>query len=259
MQGWEFWTVAVIAAFLTGVSKGGLPLVGALVVPVMSLAISPVAAAGLMLPVYVVSDWFGLYAYRKEFDRRVLAIACAGMTIGVGVGWSIAHYISEDWVTALVGTIAVAFSLNTLLRKPKAASEQRATVAKGMFWCTIAGFTSFVSHTGGPPYQVWTLPLGLRKAVFAGTSTIAFAYINAVKLVPYYFLGQITLSSLKTAAVLMPVAAGSVYLGVWAVQRLPEALFFRIVTWSLLIIGADLMGRGLTGVEPIMALFAQFG
>ena len=207
---------------------------------------------------YVVSDWFGLYAYRKEFDKRVLVIACVGMTVGVGVGWSIARYISEDWVTALVGTIAVAFSLNTLLRKPKAASPQQATVGKGMFWCTIAGFTSFVSHTGGPPYQVWTLPLGLRKAVFAGTSTIAFAYINAVKLVPYYFLGQITLGSLKTAAVLMPVAAASVYFGVWAVRRLPEALFFRIVTWSLLVIGADLIGRGLTGVEPIMALFKLF-
>ena len=94
--------------------------------------------------------------------------------------------------------------------------------------------------------------------MFAGTSTIAFAYINAVKLVPYYFLGQITLGSLKTAAVLMPVAAASVYFGVWAVRRLPEALFFRIVTWSLLVIGADLIGRGLTGVEPIMALFKLF-
>jgi hypothetical protein len=77
-------------------------------------------------------------------------------------------------------------------------------------------------------------------------------------LVPYYFLGQITLGSLKTAAVLMPVAAASVYLGVWAVRRLPEALFFRIVTWSLLVIGADLIARGLTGVEPIMALFGMF-
>ena len=258
MQGWEFWTVAVIAAFLTGVSKGGLPLVGALVVPVMSLAISPVVAAGLMLPVYVVSDWFGLYAYRKEFDKRVLGIACVGMTFGVGLGWSIANYISDEWVTALVGTIAVAFSLNILLRKPVLGEPQIPSVPKGLFWCLIAGFTSFVSHTGGPPYQVWTLPLGLKKAVFAGTSTIAFAYINAVKLVPYYFLGQITLTSLKTAAVLMPVAAASVYFGVWAVKRLPEALFFRIVTWSLLVIGLDLIAGGLTGVEPIKALFELF-
>ena len=228
MQGWEFWIVAIIGAVLTGVGKGGIPIVGALVVPVMSLAISPVAAAGLMLPVYVVSDWFGLYAYRKEFDKRVLVIACAGMTIGVAVGWAIARYIPQDWVTVLVGGIAVAFSLNQLLRRAVVAAPKRAEIAPGVFWCTIAGFTSFVSHTGAPPYQVWTLPLGLKKAVFAGTSTIAFAYVNAIKLVPYYFLGQLNLDSLKIAVILMPVAAAAVFAGVWTVRRLPEKLFFQI-------------------------------
>ena len=55
------------------------------------------------------------------------------------------------------------------------------------------------------------MPLGLSKAVFAGTSTIAFAYINAIKLIPYYLLGQINLASLEKVLVLMPVAAVSVF------------------------------------------------
>jgi uncharacterized protein len=250
MNGWEFWVVAVIGAVLTGISKGGLPLIGALTVPVMSLVISPVAAAGLMLPVYVVSDAFGLYAYRKEFDKRVLAIAAAGMTVGVGLGWATASQIPERWVTILVGLIAVAFALNYLLRRAVERAPRRAEVAPGLFWTTIAGFTSFVSHTGGPPYQVWVLPLGLKKAVFAGTSTIAFAYINALKLIPYYFLGQITPANLRTALVLMPIAAASVYLGVWLVKRLSEKVFFRIIIWLLLIVGLDLVGKGALGVDP---------
>lgn len=247
MGGWEFWLVAVLGAVMTGMGKGGLPMVGALVVPVMALAINPVVAAGLMLPVYVVSDWFGLYAYRKEFDRRVLLIAMAGMTIGVGIGWAAASVVSEDWVTVLVGVISVLFALNQILRRPVLAEPRPATVAPGLFWCGIAGFTSFVSHTGGPPFQVWTLPLGLRKAVFAGTSTIAFAYVNMIKLVPYVMLGQINLHSLELAAVLMPVAAASVFLGVWLVKVLPEMLFFRILTWSLLVVGLQLVWKGLQG------------
>ena len=258
MEGWQFWVVAVIGAIFTGAGKGGLPIVGALTVPVMSLAISPVAAAGLMLPVYVVSDWFGLYAYRKEFDKRVLIIACIGMSIGVMVGWAVAEHIPENWVTALVGVISILFSLNQLLRKAVVAAARRAEVAPGLFWCTIAGFTSFVSHTGGPPYQVWTLPLGMRKAVFAGTSTIAFAYINALKLIPYFFLGQITVSSLETALMLMPVAVVSVWLGVWAVKKLPEKAFFTFVTWSLLLIGVDLVIKGVTGVEPLIEVMKLF-
>ena len=155
--------------------------------------------------------------------------------------------IPEAWVTVLVGVISVAFALNQLLRRQVVAAAKRAEWGPGLFWCTIAGFTSFVSHTGGPPYQVWTLPLGMRKAVFAGTSTIAFAYINAVKLVPYWALGQINLVSLETALILMPIAAAAVFFGVWVVKRLPEKLFFQIVTWSLLLIGLELIWKGLQG------------
>ena len=247
MSGWEFWVMATIAAVLTGVSKGGVPIVGALSVPLLALVISPVAAAGLLLPVYVVSDWFGLYAYRKEFDRRVLMIACVSMTIGVGIGWATAKVVPESWVTVLVGVISVAFALNQLLRRQVMTDPKRAEWGSGLFWCTIAGFTSFVSHTGGPPYQVWTLPLGMKKAVFAGTSTIAFAYVNAIKLVPYFYLGQINLDSLEVAAILMPFAAAAVFFGVWVVKRLPEKAFFTIVTWSLLLIGLQLIWKGLQG------------
>ncbi len=37
------------------------------------------------------------------------------------------------------------------------------------------------------------------------------------------------------------------FFGVWVVKRLPEVLFFRIVTWSLLVIGVELIWKGLTG------------
>ncbi|HMO71854.1 MAG TPA: sulfite exporter TauE/SafE family protein, partial [Paracoccaceae bacterium] len=65
MDGWIFWTLAVTSAVLVGMGKGGLPIVGMLGVPVLSLAISPVTAAGLLLPIYVLSDLFGIWAYRR--------------------------------------------------------------------------------------------------------------------------------------------------------------------------------------------------
>ena len=247
MDGMWFWTVALIASLFVGMGKGGLPVVGMLGVPVLSLAISPIAAAGLLLPVYVLSDMFGLYAYRKEFDRRVLAIVVPGMIFGVGLGWATAHIVPEWAVTTLVGMIGTVFALNALLRKPVDGPPRRAEVAPGVCWGTIAGFTSFVSHTGGPPYQVYTLPLRMTKTVFAGTSTIAFAIINAVKLVPYYFLDQLNPSNLKIALVLMPPAALAVFAGVRLVRWLPEKLFFQIVTWALLAVSLKLIYDGLLG------------
>ena len=117
MEGFGFWALAVLAAVVVGMSKGGLPVVGMLGVPILSLAISPVTAAGLLLPVYVLSDMFGLYAYRHAFDRRVLAILMAGVTIGVGLGWATAKITPEWAVTALVGLIGAVFSLRLLMRR----------------------------------------------------------------------------------------------------------------------------------------------
>ncbi|MGB8811791.1 MAG: sulfite exporter TauE/SafE family protein, partial [Paracoccaceae bacterium] len=89
--------------------------------------------------------------------------------------------------------------------------------------------------------QVYVMPLQLSKAVFAGTSTILFAYVNAIKLVPYYALGQFSVSNLKVAAILMAPAALAVFAGVKMVRMLPEKLFFTLVTWALLALSVKLI------------------
>jgi uncharacterized protein len=243
-----FWVAAVVAAALVGMGKGGVPIVGMLAVPVMALVMNPVMAAGMLLPVYVVSDMFGLYAYRHAFDRRVLSIVVPGAIVGIGVGWATASVVPEAAVTLLVGAIGVAFALNLILRKPVVTEPTEPQVAPGLFWGAVTGFTSFVSHAGAPPYQVYTLPLGMAKAVFAGTSTIAFAIINAVKLVPYYALGQLGLENLEMAAVLSVPAVVAVFAGVGLVKRMPERLFFRLVTWALLVISVKLIWDGARGL-----------
>lgn len=246
MEGIWFWTAAVAASMLVGMGKGGLPIVGMMAVPLLSLVISPIAAAGLLLPIYILSDVFGVWAYRRAYNGRVLAILMAGMTAGVGIGWATASVVSDRVVTGIVGTIGVAFALSLILRRGKAAPRP-ARLAPGVFWGAVTGFTSFVSHAGAPPYQVYVLPLGLSKAVFAGTSTLAFAYVNLLKLGPYWALGQVTSGNLAIAAWLMPVAALAVLLGFRLVKWLPEALFFRVVTWALLAISLRLLWQAATG------------
>lgn len=238
---------AVAAAVCVGAGKGGIPIVGMLSVPILALTISPVTAAGLLLPVYVVSDMFGLWAYRRDFDGRVLAIMLPGAVVGIGVGWAAASVVPENWVRVLVGVIGISFALNLILRRQPDGPPRRAAVGPGLFWGAVAGFTSFVSHSGGPPYQVYTLPLKMTKTVFAGTSTIAFAVINAAKLIPYWHLGQLSAANMKMALMLMPIAAAAVFAGVWLVKVLPDKLFFRLVIWALLILSVQLLWTGLRG------------
>ena len=93
MDGLFFWTLATLSAVLVGMGKGGMPVVAMLSVPILSLAMSPVAAAGLLLPIYVCSDMFGMWAYRRDYDVRVMLLMAPGLALGIGLGWATAHYV----------------------------------------------------------------------------------------------------------------------------------------------------------------------
>ena len=97
------WLLLALASALVGLAKGGLAMVGMLAVPILSLAMSPVQAAGVLLPVYVVSDIFGLIAYRRHWDRRVLARLLPGSVAGIALGWATASLVNDAAVGELLG------------------------------------------------------------------------------------------------------------------------------------------------------------
>lgn len=248
MDGATFWILAMLAAFSVGLAKGGAPAFGVLAVPILSLVVSPVTAAGLVLPVLVFSDVFGVWAYRKDVNWGVLKIAVLGILLGTALGWATAHIVSEQFVRVLVGSIGLVFALNLLRTSGKAPPPaQTATLGAGVFWTTIAGFTSFVSHAGAPPWQVWLMPQRLPKMAFAGTTTVGFAIMNVAKIFPYYQLGQLEVESLKVSMVMFAPALFAVFVGYRLVRILPERLFYAIVTWMLLAVSLKLIWDGVLG------------
>lgn len=245
MEEFAFWAVAISASFCVGMAKGGVPLISAMAVPLMTLVMSPVLAAGLLLPIYILADMLGLYAYRRNFHPRVLKIMMVAMPIGVLIGYLTAAKVPDAAVTLVVGLIGFWFAIVWLLRRNAAARKPKPVRVKpGVFWGVITGFTSFVSHSGGVPYQVYALPLGMQKLTFAGTVTIAFAYINLVKLIPYYALGQLSAENLRVAGVLALPAVCGVLAGVKVAKSLPEKLFFKVVTFALLLLSSRLIWTG---------------
>lgn len=233
--------IAGFAALLVGLSKGGLTMAGALATPLLATVMSPVAAAALLLPIFVVSDWFGLYAYRRDFDRRNLVILIPAAILGIGAGWLSFSVVTERMVGFFIGAIGLAYCLNAWRRRHHPLVPRPADIPRGLFWGAVAGFTSFVSHSGGPPYQVYVLPQRLSKTVFAGTTTITFTAINAVKLLPYWQLGQLRLDNLKTSLLLMPIAVAGTFAGVRLVRIIPERTYFVLVHVALFALSIKLL------------------
>lgn len=245
MPNTEFLLIACLAATFVGLSKGGLPVVGMLGVPVLSLLTSPVQAATLLLPIYVLSDMVGIWLYRRDYSSINLKILVPAGVLGVLLGWSTAAYLSDRAIGFLIGGLGVGFCLNAWIRHASAAEARPAHVGKGLFWGAMAGFTSFISHSGGPPFQIYVLPQRLTKTVFAGTSTLFFAFINAAKIIPYQQLRPYSVSDLQTAAWLMPAALIGTVAGAWLTRRIVDRWFFRLVQWALFLISLQLIYKAL--------------
>ncbi len=238
-----FWAAAIPAVVMVGLSKGGLGPLGTLAVPILSLAISPVQAAGLTLPIFVLSDIVAVVSYRRRFHAPTLKLMLPAAAAGVGAGWLAAAWISDDAVRLIVGAVSVLFALNYWLRRGQTLEPARPSVPRGAFWGAMAGFTSFVSHSGGPPFQMYVLPLRLAPQVFAGTSVLFFAAVNATKLVPYFFLGQFRAANLEAAALLAPLSIVCALLAVRIVKVIDPARFYRLVYALMFAIGLFLIGQ----------------
>jgi len=239
----DFILIACLAAYLVGLSKGGFANFGMLAVPLMALTMPTMQAASLTLPIFILSDVLAVYIYRRAFSRRNLAILIPAGLVGSATGWATASMISDSWMKLCIGLIGFVFCLYMFF-KPQNTPARPADVPRGLFWGFCAGLTSFISHSGAPPYQIYTLPQKMTPLIFAGTTTFVFAAINLSKVIPYIALGTLNFTNFKAALMLLPVALFGVLCGWKAAQALPEKLFFQIVQWALFAVSCRLIYDG---------------
>jgi uncharacterized protein len=238
-----FYCAAIPAVIMLGLAKGGFASVGTTATPLLALYLPPLEAAALLLPILISQDLISIYVYRRDWDASNLKILLPGAVIGMAFGWLIASHVSDNAVRLAVGSIGVAFVFYMWLRRA-VVDPKRMSAAGGVFWGALSGFTSFMTQGGGPPFQIYVLPQRLPKLVLVGTTTMFFATVNAMKIVPYFMLGQFTPQNLSTSLVLLPVAVAANFGGVWLVRHTPTEIFYRIAYVLLLMISLTLLWQG---------------
>ncbi|MDR6624708.1 sulfite exporter TauE/SafE family protein [Caulobacter segnis] len=248
-----FYAVAIPGVILLGLTKGGFAGIGVVVVPLMSLAVSPVMAASIVLPILLVQDVVSVWAFRKSWDKGLLILMLPAAAVGIFLGWALAALVNESAVEAAVGAIAIVFASQRLWAERALKGAERVEATPGRPWFGVlcgatAGFTSQIAHAGGPPFQIYVLPRHLPRDTFIGTSAIFFAVVNWMKVPAYVALGQFTPTVLATAGVLLPLAIVSTWAGVWLVRRVPAEGFYKVIYVLLVLVGGKLLldgGRGL--------------
>jgi len=243
-----FYAAAIPAILLVGISKGGFGSgAGVFATPLMGLVVPISQAAAILLPILIVMDLVGLWAWRRATGGTNLRLLLVGGVLGIVLGAAAFRYLSDPWIRTIVGLVSLGFVAQRYLLRA-GARPAAPSVPKGLFWSAVSGLTSTIAHAGGPPLSIYLLPLRLDKAVMVGTSVVFFAVINAVKLVPYAWLDLFDAQNLSTSAALAPLAPVGIWIGYHLVRKVPEDLFYRICYGILLVVGLRLLWEGVTAL-----------
>lgn len=239
-----FFALAIPAVIFAGVSKGGFGSGGAFAAtPLLALILEPAQAVGVMLPLLMLMDVGALKPYWKKWDWAATKALIIGSVPGILIGTLLYGYANPDVFKFLIGLVAVGFVVFQLgrsqgwIRPAKQAMSDRA----GMYAGAAAGFTSFISHAGGPPAAIYLLSRNMTKTGYQATTVIVFWAINLLKFGPYFAIGIFSKATFEAALYLAPVAIIGVYLGVFFHRMIPEKLFFGLTYVLLLITGSKLI------------------
>jgi hypothetical protein len=234
--------IASIAVCCLGLSKGGFIGFGLIATPLLALAIPPLEAAAILLPIMLAQDVFSAWSFRDDWDRQTLSIMLPGSLFGIASAAILAGCLDQALVRLVVGTIGLAFVLLHWVGL-KTRTRRGAT---GLFWGAVAGFTGTLANAGGPPFLVYAMSQDLPKMTFVGTMAIFFLVLNATKLAPFFALGQLSNQNLATSLVLLPLAIITNYVAIRLVRRVPSTAFYRVSYGLVFAVSIGLIWQGIT-------------
>ncbi|WP_408648478.1 sulfite exporter TauE/SafE family protein [Thalassococcus lentus] len=241
--------MAVPAVVFAGISKGGFGSGAAFAsASILALVLPPEIALGLMLPLLMLIDVSSLPSYWRKWDWPVARILLIGGVPGTVLGALFLAWANPDAIRLLIGVICLAFVAWQAAQKSQRLGLERIEFGqKAGLTCGVGlGFTSYVSHAGGPAAAIYMLGRGLDKTTYQATTVLVFWAINLLKSFFYAGLGVFTRETLLLGLALAPFAVLGTWIGIKAHHRVPAPLFFAITYVLLTLTGIKLIWDAVT-------------
>lgn len=239
-----FFAIALPAVAFAGVSKAGFGSGASFAsASILALVLPPGLALGIMLPLLMLIDVASLKPYWRRWSWPEARALMLGAVPGVTLGALLYRAADDDAIRLLIGVISLGFvAWQISLARGWITLGGRPLPLRGGYLAGMtAGFTSFISHAGGPPAAVYLLGRKLDKTRYQATTVIVFWVINLLKFVPYSFLGIFSLQTLAADLLLAPAALFGAWLGVKAHHMIPERAFFTLTYVLLTCTGTKLI------------------
>ena len=214
-----------LVGVLVGMAKTGVQGVGMMAVPILAIIFGGKESSGIMLPILILADMFGVTYYHRHADFSHLVKLLRPTIIGVLLGTYVGSSIDDEQFRLIMG-ITILGSLILMMWKQSA--EGIVTSHWSFAWAVglAAGFTTMVGNLAGTVMALYLLSMRMPKNQFIGTAAWFFLCINLFK-VPFHIWAwqSISVSSFLLDLCLLPAIALGAFLGIRIIKRLPEMAF----------------------------------
>ncbi|CAM5334932.1 sulfite exporter TauE/SafE family protein [Streptomyces canus] len=249
ISGWGFAALAA-AAVLVGFSKTAVSGANTVSLAIFAAVLPARASTGALLPILIAGDVLAVLTYRRHAHWPTLWRLFPAVAVGVVAGTLFLQWADDGIVRTSIGAILLFMAGVTLWRRRAAdAAEEPDEVAtrtgrvKARSYGVLGGFTTMVANAGGPVMSMYLLSAGFRKLGFLGTSAFFFLIVNVSKVPFSVGLGLIDGHSLLLDLALVAFVVPGAFLGKWAVNRINQTLFERLVIAATIVGGVQLLVR----------------
>ena len=232
-----------LIAFMRGAFGGGFAIVG---IPLLSLAMDPIAAGALLAPLFIVMDVVALrYWKAQHWSRADLLPLLPALVVGIGAGYLLMRVLDRGLVAIAIGLITLAFAALFFAGGGRVAARPR-SIPGALAAGVSSGVTTMIAHAGGPPLALYLLRRGLPKEVYAGTTSLFFTVGNAIKIGPWLALARPTGELWTLMALCLPVVPLGVWVGWRLHHRLDPLQLYRICHGLLAVTALKLLCDGIS-------------
>ena len=238
-------SILLFAISKSGFSGGGLALIS---VTLLSITYGPLTAIAILMPMLIVCDVIALFLNRKYFEYKILCSIAPYSLLGVIIGTILFKFINLSMISIFIGSISLLYVLLNYLIADNRNLKKIPFYGSKSFWGALAGFTSFVLHSGGLPLNVYFMSIYNKKVQFVAGVVFSIALINLFKLIPYFYLEILNFEKLYSYLIFSPIAIIGVILGHWMNSKLSDNSFFTIINIFVVIGSLRLIYLGLVGL-----------
>ena len=225
-------------AFILGLAKAGLRGIDMLNVTLMALVFGSKSSTGIVLPLLCAADiaavvYYHRHAQWKHFWKLIPWMA-AGILIGVFAGKDLNETVFRKLMAVIIILTVIIMLIMEMIKTENVPTHPFFAASTGV----VAGITTMLGNLAGAFSNLYFLAMRLPKNHFIGTVSWLFLVINLFKL-PFQVLywKNITVSSLQTDLLLLPVLALGFLSGLKIVKKIKDDHYRKVVI-VLTLIGA---------------------